>query len=215
MIVSQLVIETKPLRIFKNSLVEKVREYFAQERLHVEYDPTKTTWDSIHGLLQEAQENDKGGPVAEYLVGAKLALRFPQNHVENKSYSTADAPSARPGDFTLGDTAFHVTISPSSGHFERCLENIRQGMRPYVLVPDNVLSGARQLATITAVGKISVESIEFFVSQNLDELSTFSKNNLISGFGRLLQLYNQRVDVVENDKSLLIEIPHNLLDHIS
>jgi hypothetical protein len=144
------------------------------------------------------------------LVGTKLAIRFPEINIENKSFSTADAPSARAGGFFIGDTAFHVTVHPTPGHYQRCQQNIHQGMKVYLLVPDDILAGARQNAQLTAAGQISVESIESFVSQNLDELSVFSKNRMTGGFTRLLQTYNQRVDAVENDKSLLIEIPHNL-----
>ena len=202
----------KILTALQGFLVERVREYFSQRRLHVVFDPAKTTWDAVHGLLKEAQQVGKAGPVAEYLIGAKLALRFPDIAVENKSSSTADAPTARPGDFFIGHAAFHVTVHPTPGHFQRCLENIEQGLKPYLLVLDEVLAGARQIANLQAPSKIAVESIESFVSQNLDELSTYQQDRLVSGFARLLQLYNQRVDAVENDKSLLIEIPRNLAE---
>jgi hypothetical protein len=201
---------TKILSELQRFLVDKIREYFSRERLKIAYDPTRTTWDAIHSILREAQDNGKGGPVAEYLVGAKLALRFPDVEVENKSFSTADALTARPGDFFIGDTAFHVTVHPTPGHFQRCQANIRQGMKVYLLVPDGVLAAARQIAILTAPGQISVESIESFVSQNLDEISVFSKNEMVTGIAQLLEIYNHRVDAVENDKSLLIEIPHNL-----
>lgn len=65
---------------------------------------------------------------------------------------------------------------------------------------------------VNHTGRISVRSIEDFVSQNLDELFALSDGDLISGFRRLLEVYNERVDRVETDKSLLIEIPRNLLD---
>lgn len=55
-----------------------------------------------------------------------------------------------------------------------------------------------------------MESIETFVSQNLDELSVFKKDELMSGLRRLLETYNERVDAVETDKSLMIDIPKNL-----
>ena len=200
---------------FQEFLVEKIREYFDRERLKITYDPTRTTWDAIHSLLREAQDNGKGGPVSEYLVGAKLALRFPDIEIENKSFSTADAPTARPGDFFIGDTAFHVTVHPMPGHFQRCQENIRQGMKVFLLVPNEVLAAARQIAALTAPGQISVESIESFVSQNLEELSVFSKNRIVMGIAKLLEIYNHRVDAVENDKSLLVEIPHNLQERTS
>lgn len=60
-------------------------------------------------------------------------------------------------------------------------------------------------------GLVAVESIESFVGQNVEELSVFTKNGLVDGIGRLLQTYNRRVQEVEADKSMLIEIPRNLL----
>jgi len=59
--------------------------------------------------------------------------------------------------------------------------------------------------------KIAVEGIESFVGNNVEELSEFSKDKLRDGFKRLFDKYNQRVDAVKDDKSLLLEIPHNLL----
>jgi len=55
-----------------------------------------------------------------------------------------------------------------------------------------------------------VVSIETFVSQNLEELSVFTTKGLVSGFRRLLETYNERVDRVETDKSMMIDIPRNL-----
>ena len=55
-------------------------------------------------------------------------------------------------------------------------------------------------------GRISVQSLEAFISQNLEELSGFTRSQRLTGFRDLLQTYNTRVDAVENDKSLLIEI---------
>jgi hypothetical protein len=60
------------------------------------------------------------------------------------------------------------------------------------------------------VGRIAVEGIESFVGQNVDEMSGFSSQTLKSTFLELLEIYNRRVDLVEPDKSVLIQIPPNL-----
>lgn len=198
------------INFLQGLLVEKVGKYFAQNRLQLIYDSAKMTWDIVRSLLREADETGKAGPVAEYLVGAKLQLRFPHIEVENKSYSTADEVTGRPGDFFIEDTAFHVTVHPTPGHFDRCRQNLNQGLRPYIIVPDEYLTGTRQNANLIWPGRIAVESIESFVSQNLDELSTFSKSKTKSNLRSLIEMYNRRVNEVERDKSLLIEIPRNL-----
>ena len=95
--------------------------------------------------------------------------------------------------------------------YEKCRSNIDEGFRVYLLVPDRCLIGARQNVEATMQGQVAVESIESFVGHNVEELSVFSKSKLIDGFGRLLQAYNRRVSEVEADKSMLIEIPRNLL----
>lgn len=199
------------LEEFQKILVHKVRAYHNRQRLKIIYDPAKSTWQAIHDLLVFARETGKDGQIAQYLVGAKLQIRFPDAKIGNESYSTADDQLGRRGDFLLSDTVFHVTVAPMSAVYEKCRRNLAEGYRVYLLVPDARLAGARQNAEGTAAGQISVESIESFVSQNIEELSTFSKNQLAEGFSRLLETYNQRVDAVESDKSMLIEIPPNLI----
>jgi hypothetical protein len=201
---------TEIITILQSFLVEKVREFHGRQRLKFVYDPSQTTWQAILDLLRIARENGKEGPVAQYLVGAKLQLRFPEVEISNTSYSTADDPSGRPGDFYLGDTAFHITVAPMSGVYERCKRNIDEGLRAYLLVPERIVVAAKQTAEAIMPGRIVVQSIESFIGQNIEELSVFSKNQLIDGFRRLLESYNQRVDAIETDKSMLIEIPRNL-----
>jgi hypothetical protein len=191
-------------------LVDRVREFHNRQRLKVVYDPSKSSWQAIADILSLARENGKEGMVAQYLVGAKLALRFPGLPVQNLSYSTADDQLGRPGDFYLGNTAFHVTVAPMPAVYEKCRQNIDQGFRVYLLVPDRALVGARQNVDTVASGKVAVESIESFVSNNVEELSEFTKDRLRDGFKRLLDEYNRRVDLVETDKSLLIALPKNL-----
>lgn len=198
-------------RELQSFLVAKVREFHNRERLKIVYDASKSTWQAMHDLLAMARETGKEGPVAQYLVGAKLELRFPDVEIRNESYSTADDQSGRPGDFQIGDTAFHITVAPMHALYEKCRRNIDRGFRVYLLVPDRCLIGARQNIETTMQGQVAVESIESFVGQNIEELSAFSKNKLVDGFGRLLQTYNRRVNEVEADKSMLIEIPRTLL----
>lgn len=191
-------------------LVEKVREFYSRQRLKLSYDPSKSARQAVGEILSIAREVGKGGQVAQYLVGAKLQMRFPDDQVGNESYSTADEQLGRPGDFFIGDTAFHVTVAPMSGVYDRCKQNLDDGYRTFLLVPEDSMIGARQNAEAISPGKIAVESIESFVGQNVEELASFSKSGITSGFRSLLQIYNARVDAIETDKSVLVEIPPNL-----
>jgi Domain of unknown function (DUF4928) len=50
-----------------------------------------------------------------------------------------------------------------------------------------------------------------YIGQNIEELSGFSHKMLLAEFLKLPQTHNQRVDAVESDKSMMIEIPANLM----
>ncbi len=77
----------------------------------------------------------------------------------------------------------------------------------YLIVPDRVLSGTRQNAEVMEPGRIFVASLEDFVGGNLDEMSGFRRKDVLEQFRQLLAVYNQRVNAVEMDKSMMIEIP--------
>lgn len=199
------------LEEFQRRLVEKVRDYHARKRIEITYDSGVTTWAAVHEVLEQAGRVGKAGPAAQYLVGAKLQLRFPQIAVSNDRYSAADEQTGRRGDFQVEDTAFHVTVAPAQAVYEKCVRNVKAGCRVYLLVPEAFLVGARQNVQAMAPGPIAVESIESFIANNVEELAQFSRNGLVSGFRRLLEEYNRRVDAIEDDKSLLIEVPPTLL----
>jgi len=191
-------------------LVDQVREWHGRQRLAIVFEPSMTTRDLVRQILAKAKECEQSGQVAQYLVGAKLALRFPEIEISNDSYSTADQQLGRAGDFAVKDTAFHVTMTPMDKVYDRCRENAEQGMRAYLLVPDDHVQSARARAKEEVPGRVAVESIESFVGQNVEEMAGFSQDDLNTKFYEFLLVYNKRVDDVEVDKSVMIEIPPNL-----
>ena len=200
----------KILTELQQFLVDKVRQFHELQRLQINYDASKTTWQVISDLLDKARETGKEGPVSQYLVGAKLQLRFPDLEISNESFSTADVQLGRHGDFYFGDTVFHVTVSPAPALYDKCKRNLNDGLRVYVLVRNRDVVGTKQNAENIAAGQIVVESVETFVSQNLDELSSFSDDQRRERFLLLLRMYNRRVEAADINKSLLVEIPPNL-----
>lgn len=201
---------TKLIESMQAHLVREVQAIHSLERLKVEFDPGKNTYEYVTSLLAAAQGKNQHGAVAEYLVGAKLQLRFPSEHIDNKRSSTADAPRRQLGDFQVKDTVFHVTNAPNEQLLRKCREATEQGYRCYLLVPRSAISGdASLLKNLTGEGTV-VRGIEDFVAQNIDELGVFSIAGERQQLRQLLELYNKRVDVVEMDKSILIEIPQNL-----
>ena len=86
-------------------LVGKVQEYHNRQRIRFTFDPAASTRQSVQDILSLSREAGKEGPVAQYLIGAKLEMRFPEIEVKNDSYSTADDQLGRAGDFLMGDTS--------------------------------------------------------------------------------------------------------------
>lgn len=189
-------------------------EYFSKKRIEADIRVGRPTHIAI-GLLLDAASSRGGnvaGAVAQHLVGAKLSLRFPDVEVGNEGYTTADLPTLRAGDFQIRDTVFHVTMSPGEKLMAgRCAENIRNNFRPVVLVPENKLLAAKQIAEMVGVlPNTSILSIETFVGLNVEEMAGFSNSKIQGGLRSLLETYNERVARAEPDPSLLIEIPTNL-----
>jgi len=199
------------LVVMQTFLVERVRDFHNRQKIKLTFNPAISTWHIIHSLLSTATAEGKAGYIAQHLVGAKLQLRFPDITVSNESASTADMQTQRPGDFLIGHTSFHVTVAPMPAVFDKCLHNISQGYKPFLLVPDSKLIGTRQIAEQNSEQQIAVESIESFISQNINEISIFNKDKLADSFKELIRIYNTRIDEVETDKSLMIELPSNLL----
>ncbi len=189
-------------------LVDSLDGYYSLERICFSFAPSSPPRNVISDILAAAQKRNQTGPVAQHLVGAKLAIRFPQADVGNAPYSAADEQTKRAGDFQVGGTAFHVTVSPNMGHINRCAENIKNGLSSLLLVPDSRLPAARALLEAGDLHtKVAAESVESFIGQNLSELAQFAPAKFAHELAALLSQYNRRVGEVETDTSLLIAIP--------
>jgi hypothetical protein len=188
-----------------------IRSYFERKKLSPSLDTRHTSPANIASILAAAKERDQMGQVAQHLVGAKLALRFPKRKIQNYSYSTADVVTGRPGDFLVGSSVFHVTIAPSSAVLEKCMQNIKQGYRPFLLVPEDKRRGTYEMADSLALADVvAVMGIESFVGQNVEEIAEFGQPEFEAELRRLLEIYNERVREVEPDPSLQIDIPDKL-----
>ncbi|HEU5383627.1 MAG TPA: DUF4928 family protein [Ktedonobacteraceae bacterium] len=134
------------------------------------------------------------GAVAQHLVGAKLKLRFPNREISNDVTAAADAPTKRPGDFIIEDTSIHITLSPQDAVFEKCIENLNEKLKVYLLVPEHKVSLAkRKAAQHNLEHQITIKSIESFIAQNIDEIAEFSKEDFTLQKENLIRIYNERI----------------------
>lgn len=188
-----------------------VQTFFSKKRLEIEVNLDKPGSQIIADILEMAAKRTVAGPVAQHLVGAKLSLRYPKLNIENYSFTTADTQLGRPGDFLLHDTVFHVTVAPGTDVVGKCDRNIKAGYRPILLVSESKLQAARQLAELAGVAsRLGINSLEQFVGQNVEEIGEYGKQALKKNLRALLEKYNERVQAVEADQSLQIDIPENL-----
>ena len=173
------------------------------------YHPDLIVWRFIRDLVKESHETGKEAGMTKHLVGAILHLSFPNATVDGPTRQV-EGKTVPLGDYLVGDTVFHVILSPVMTVYDQCQENLEQGFQVCLLVTDKYFCGTRQNAEIILPGKITVASIESFVSQTIERLAEFSTSKVKEMLRTLLEVYNQRVRALETDQSLLIAIPENL-----
>jgi hypothetical protein len=162
------------------------------------------TW--VNSLLEKAAGRS-GGIVEQHLIGAKLQERYPHLEVPNYPSHAADVQTKRQGDFPFEGVIYHVTATDGKDAIDRCKENVASGRHPILLVPSLHLAKARTYAEIAGIAeRASVLAIEDFVAQNIIEMSTEKKQDFFSVLKRIIDEYNQRLEQVETDLSLKIEL---------
>lgn len=194
--------------------IDRVHEFFAGKPFKIKLDASKSLRTVVRDVIAQAEERQKttpgmnyGGAVLQHLVGAKLDCVLGKGKFEHNSFSTADSPGARAGDFFLGDVAIHVTTSPGEAVIERCRENLNDGIRPLLVTLRRSLDLAEGLATNAELGdRIDIFEIEQFVALNLYELAKFAAEGRKTAVTDVVGRYNEIVEEFETDPSLKIEL---------
>lgn len=195
-----------------------VADYLNKQKLSVSIDATRPVSSIVADIISAARDRgDKPtGTVVQHLVGAKLELRFPELEIGRDRANAADQQTNRPGDFLVGTTAFHVTMTPATKLLDRVRENLRDGYRPVVLVPENEVDFAQGLfrSEHDLQNRVGVQSIETFVGTNVEEIALFDSAAVKRSVALLVRMYNERIEQVEADISLRIVEPHWFEDYL-
>ena len=194
--------------------IDRVHEFFAGKPFKIRLDASRSLRTVVRDVISQAEERQKttpgtyyAGAVLQHLVGAKLDCALGKGHLEHNSFSTADAPNQRAGDFFLGDVAIHVTTSPTEAVIERCRENLNDGHRPILVTLQPGVGVAEGLATNVGLAeRIDIFEIEQFVALNLYELARFAAEGRKTAVKDLVIRYNEIVEKFETDPSLKIEL---------
>lgn len=193
--------------------IDRIKEYFNRQCFKLDIDPQLAISKVISLILREARKRQEEAPgstiegtVLQHLVGAKLSLVLNQENIEHYGSSVADVADSRAGDFQIGDSAIHVTISPTERLIEKCKTNLSKAFRPIIVCPTDKVAGALLLAENAGIkDRIEVYDAETFISTNLNELAQFQGTKLKTTTHDLFKRYNEIVSRVENDPSLQIE----------
>jgi hypothetical protein len=187
-------------------LVAEAHRWLARQPIRVNCDRqlSPTSW--ISSILEKAR-GKSGGKVEQHLVGAKLKQRHPNLDVPNYPGHAGDFQTKRSGDFPLEWVSYHVTATDGKEAIPRCKENVESGVHPVLLVPRRHISRAQVRAEMEGISeRVSILAIEDFITQNIIELSTERNEDFFTTLQAIIEEYNRRLEQVETDMSLRIEI---------
>ena len=188
------------------TLVQKAKEWLNRQHLKVNCDRQLGPAKWIGNILAEAKERSCG-KVEQHLVGAKLARAHPDIDIPNNPSHAGDLQTRRPGDFIVGSTAYHVTAAPGSAVVEKCATNLNAGLHPVLLVPRGQTDKARHIAEDQGIAdRMTILAIEDFVAVNIIELSKGEQEAFVTVLKSIIAAYKSRLEAVETDQSLKIEV---------
>jgi hypothetical protein len=188
------------------TLEAKAHQWLGRQHLKIACDRQDSPSAWVHTILEEAKGRS-GGKVEQHLVGAKLEHRHPDISIPNFPGHAADASTDRPGDFRVGDTCYHVTATPGLALLKKAASNLASGLHPVLLVPRDQVAKARHLAEDQEIdARITIVAIEDFLALNIIEMSAGQQQSFVATLKTIIGKYNRRLEEVETDMSLKIEL---------
>jgi len=205
---------TVDLDAIESFWIDRVHEFFAGKPFKVKLDAARSLRTVVRDVIQQAQARQKTvpgvyytGAVLQHLVGAKLGCALGHESIEHNSFSTADAPKARHGDFLIGDVTIHVTTSPGEAVIKKCAGNLDDGYKPILITLQKGIPVAEGLSANFGIAeRIDIFEVEQFVALNLYEWGKFRAEGRRIAVSTLVNCYNEIVEDVETDPSLKIEL---------
>jgi len=148
----------------------------------------------ISDILDQAQAKKRAKDVAEYLVGAKLQLRFGDHIVKPKNVNTPSLGQL--ADFRVGNTAIEVTTveRADKSHLDQVAGILKDtGLQVWLLTrmkDREKWQNAVDAIFETQSARVVVADIETFVGQNISEIGVFKTEQVVAALVRLFDQYN-------------------------
>ncbi|MBN2581335.1 MAG: DUF4928 family protein [Pirellulales bacterium] len=150
----------------------------------------------IVDILDQAQEKRRAKDVAEYLVGAKLQVKFGDNAAEPKNVNTPNR--GQPADFFIGTTAIEVTVNPPDArHLNQIVDIVNNtGYDVWLLVRRSDREKWQNAVDVAIEEqfrfRVAVTDVETFVGQNVSELAKFERPLTVENLKEVVKTYNER-----------------------
>ena len=178
----------------------------AAEPLRIECDKQASPLVWVSEILNKASGRSVE-KVQQLLIGATLARRYPDRDIADFCGQATNLQPEMDGGLALGTVTYHVAGKACKEVIARCKEDLGTGVLPVILVPHEQVAIAMWRAESDGVSnQVSIFAIEEFITQNIIELSTDSGEDLFTALQRIVSEYNRRLQEVETDMSLKIEI---------
>lgn len=189
-----------------HKLTVLAQDWLKKKHLTIPCDRQDSPSSWVRAILTEAK-GKSGGKVEQHLVGAKLEKRHPNITISNHPGHAADVPTSRDGDFKVGETCYHVTATPSIPLIKKAALNLKSGLHPVLLVPRDQVARATHLAEAQEIeARTTVIAIEDFLALNIIEMSEGQQQSFVITLKSIIETYNRRLEEVETDMSLKIEL---------
>ena len=192
--------------------VSQAQTFFNAKPFTLNFEVGRSLRSVIRDLLSQAKKRqDQGtgtmfvGAMLQHLIGAKLALALPDAEMVHHGFSVADAPGGRSGDFEIGNSSLHVTMTPGESVMRKCAANLAAGRQPIVITRLEMLAAADAFAQAEGISeRLDLLDAEQFLVANLYELGGFRSDRQRVTVGSLIDKYNEIVQQHETDPSLKI-----------
>ncbi|MBC3932616.1 DUF4928 family protein [Undibacterium curvum] len=205
------------LEIAEKFWIGRVEAFFAGKPFTLRLDPQLGLRAVVRNLMDQAslrQKADTGtmflGTVMQHLVGAKLDIVLKgESSIEHHNANQNDQKEGRTGDFDIGDVSIHVSTAPSEALIQKCVENLSIGQKPMIITGRKGAVVAEGLAENAHIlDRIDIIEFEQFIATNIHELGRFSLEQRRVKVEEIIERYNQIINEVETDPSLMIELAH-------
>jgi hypothetical protein len=169
--------------------------------MNIELNPSHSSSTWIKDILKSTQQSSNGR-VEHHLVGATLQSRY-----KNLPIKLLTSKTSKVSNFAVNQIIYYIGAYPSQGLIQACVENISMGIHPILLLPVEQKNKAQILAQDEGIEKeLTIISLEDFFAINVIELATEGKKDPFTVLKEIVQIYNKRLEEVETDLSLRIEV---------